>query len=269
MIHIRQLASAHLPLKTCLSAHGFITRTRRFRRKKGTCMRSSFFHAVTITGMLWMASFCQGSSSIRPAKPTHYFYTPTAYLNNEFELVASFHEISYALPHDLQFHASLFDNVGRICFGARYGIHDNLSIGGGLAWSLYSLPNRGHGIIHNDDHPRFGGFLCWGITKDSRFECALTPHFQLGYHFSMGCDYGMMITPSKWWSIIGEFGFSFDLNDSEPYFNTIWGARVHPPEVIPFLSFDAGIDFVESRPEDFAERFAPFFDVIFSMKTAR
>ena len=202
---------------------------------------------------------------IEAAQPTHYFYTPTAYLNNDFELVASLHEVSYALPQHLQFHASFVDNVGRINFGARYGIFDNLSVGAGLAWSLASFGR--HGVPHYA-RPRFGTFLTWGIIREPQFEAAITPHLQFGDHFSTGADFGMMITPSEYWSIIGEFGFSFDFTDNDPYLNTVWGARIHPPQ-IPFLSFDGGVDFVESRPEHFAREFAPFIDAIFTMKTVR
>lgn len=209
--------------------------------------------------------------TIEPAQPTHYFYTPTSYLNGPFDAVGSLHEVSYALPHRLQFHTSFLDNVGRINFGVRYGFFEQLSVGAGLAWSFATFPYGGHGIKHEDPHPRFGTFLCWGPVLEDRFEMSVTPHLQVGYHFSMGCDLGMMITPSEYWSIIGEFGFSFDFNTSTPWFNTIWGARVHPPQ-IPFLSFDGGLDFVENPPEDFAQSayaFRPFLDIIFTMKTIR
>jgi hypothetical protein len=212
-----------------------------------------------------LSSGIYGASTIKPARPTHYFYTPTAYLNDDFDLVASLHEAAYTLPYHLQMHTSLIDNVGRICFGARYGILPNLSVGAGVAWSIADFGMGGH-AVHHEYEPRFGTFLTWGFVRESSFEAALTPHMQLGNHISMGGDYGMMITPNVFWSIIGEFGFSFDFTDTEPYFNTVWGARVHPPQ-IPFLSFDGGVDFVESRPEDFAQHFGPFIDVIYTMKT--
>ncbi|MBN1308999.1 MAG: hypothetical protein JXA18_13835 [Chitinispirillaceae bacterium] len=208
--------------------------------------------------------------TIESANPTHYFYTPTAYLNSEFDMVGSLREASFTLPHKLQGHTSIVDNVGRICFGARYGIMSTLSVGAGLAWSFSTFPWGGHGI-HHEFEPRFGTFLCWGPVIEDHFEMSLTPHMQVGSRFSMGSDVGMMITPSNYWSIIGEFGFSFDFYDMEPYINTVWGARVHPPQ-IPFLSFDGGLDFVESRPEYFAQSrhaFRPFIDAIFTMKTMR
>jgi hypothetical protein len=225
---------------------------------------------VTVTGCYAAVSICQ-AFTIESAQPTHYFYTPTAYLNTEFDMVGSLHEAAFTLPYKFQAHTSIVDNVGRICFGGRYGITGNLSVGAGLAWSFSSFPYGGHGIKHEDPHPRFGMFLCWGPVLEDRFEMSVTPHFQVGYHFSMGGDAGMMITPSEYWSIIGEFGFSFDFNDARPYINTVWGARVHPPQ-IPFLSFDGGLDFVENPPEDFAQSeyaFRPFIDAIFTMKTMR
>ena len=207
------------------------------------------------------------SYTIKPARPTHYFFTPTAYLNNEFDLVASLHETSYALPGNIQFHTSFLDNVGRLCFGARYAILDNLSVGAGLAWSLASLTHHPHGVP-NYARARFGTHLTWGFVRNEIFEAALTPHMQLGDHISAGGDYGMMITPSEYWSVIGEFGFSFDFTDEIPYLNTVWGARIHPPQ-LPYLSFDGGVDFVESPARDFARNFAPFIDAIFTMKTIR
>ena len=208
-----------------------------------------------------------GAYRIKPARPTHYFFTPTAYLNDDFDLVASLHETAYTLPYHLQFYNSFLDNVGRVCFGARYGIIDNLSVGAGLAWSLASLTHYTHGIPHYAN-ARFGTFLTWGFIRNEHFEAVLTPHMQLGDTISAGGDYGMMITPMEFWSIIGEFGFSYDFSHNNPYFNTVWGVRIHPPQ-IPFLSFDGGVDFVESRPEQFARRFAPFIDVIYTMKTIR
>jgi hypothetical protein len=228
--------------------------------------RSSTFRSLALIALFFCTTFSQPNTQIQAAKPNHYFFTPTAYMNNEFEVVASMHEVSYTLPLKFQAYGSFVDNVGRLCFGARYGILDNLSVGAGLAWSLISFPRGGHAILHSDPHPRFGTYLCWGFLNFPKIEAALTPHIQAGYHVSVGADYGMMITPVDFWSIIGEFGFSFDISATTPYFNTIWGARVHPPQ-IPFLSFDFGLDFVERPPEEFARQFWPFFDVVFTMKT--
>ena len=230
----------------------------------------SFRFILLVAVILLSASEKGAAYTIEPARPTHYFYTPTAYLNTDFDMVASLHEGAYTLPYGFQAHMSMIDNVGRICFGGRYGILNNLSVGAGLAWSFATFPWGGH-AIHREFEPRFGTFLCWGPVLEDRFEMSITPHMQLGNHFSMGGDVGMMFTPSDFWSIIGEFGFSFDFNDALPYFNTVWGARVHPPQ-IPILSFDGGLDFVESPPESFAqhrEAFRPFIDAIFTMKTMR
>ncbi|MBN1575539.1 MAG: hypothetical protein JW913_03250 [Chitinispirillaceae bacterium] len=230
----------------------------------------SFFKSVIVLAVLLFPETGR-TFTIESAEPTHYFYTPTAYLNTEFDMVGSLHEAAYTLPYKLQAHTSIVDNVGRLCFGMRYGILNNLSAGAGLAWSFSSFPYEGHGILHSDPHPRFGTFLCWGPVLEDQFEMSVTPHMQIGYHFSMGGDVGMMITPSNYWSIIGEFGFLFDFNDARPYINTVWGARVHPPQ-IPFLSFDGGLDFVEKPPEEFAQSeyaFKPFIDAIFTMKTMR
>lgn len=223
--------------------------------------------SLLILLLLSVQIFSATRSSIRPAKPTHYFYTPTSYLNDEFDLVISFHEVSFVLPHKLQLHLSIVDNVGRICFGMRYGFFDNLSIGGGLAWSFSSL-SEGHAILRGYD-PRLGVFLCWGFVKSAGFEAALTPNIQVGDHTSAGLDLGMKITPSDYWSILGEVGISFDITDARPYINTIWGTRIHPP-TIPFLSFDLGIDVVERSPENFGRgrgAYGVFLDVIFTMKT--
>ncbi|MCX7726283.1 MAG: hypothetical protein N2053_05490 [Chitinispirillaceae bacterium] len=224
---------------------------------------------LCIIALLFLTSegFAAAAKSIRATKPTHYFYTPTAYINDEFDLVISFHEVSFVLPHKLQLHLSVVDNVGRICFGMRYGFFDNLSIGGGLAWSFATL-SEGH-AIHREFDPRLGVFLCWGFVKSAGFEAALTPNIQVGDHTSAGLDLGMKITPSDYWSVLGEVAISFDITDAMPYINTIWGTRIHPPQ-IPFLSFDVGIDVVERSPERFGRgrgAYGVFLDVIFTMKT--
>ena len=67
------------------------------------------------------------------------------------------------------------------------------------------------------------------------------------------------------------YGLLDDFSSARPYLNTVWGARIHPPQ-IHFLSFDGGIDFVEKPPEEFAQSrhaFRPFMDAIFTMKTMR
>jgi hypothetical protein len=77
--------------------------------------------------------FGEQEIKITPAKPTHYFYTPTAHVNPANHLVLSLHELSFGLSHHLQVQASLFDNIGRINFGAKYGLTDDLALGAGLA----------------------------------------------------------------------------------------------------------------------------------------
>ncbi|MBN1601170.1 MAG: hypothetical protein JW915_06150 [Chitinispirillaceae bacterium] len=223
-----------------------------------------FLKTVLLFSIAVLPSFA-AQTTLRAAKPTHYFYVPTAYLNNEFGLVVSLHEISFALPAKLQLHMSLLDNVGRLNFGARYGFADNLSIGAGMAWTFAQFPRGGHGIKHWAD-PRLGAFLAWGISKTSTFETCLVPQLQIGDHFSLGADFALKATPSSFWSFIWEFGTSLDLHDGELWINTDGGIRIHPP-TIPFLSFDVGIDLVEENLSDYNPHVAPYFDVIFAIRT--
>jgi len=207
-----------------------------------------------------------GFAAIRPAKITHLYYTPTAYLNDEYDLVVSLHEISYTLPQKLQIHMSLVDNIGRNCLGVRYALMDNMNIGAGVAKSFTTFNDGGHGIRDWDPHTRFGLFLAYGFVQSSSFEATVIPHAQLGYHISMGADLGFRKTPNEVFSLIGEIGSSFDLNDSEAYINLIGGVRIHPPK-IPFLSFDLGVDFTESNFDEFTKKVNPYIDIIFTMKT--
>lgn len=230
----------------------------------------SFYKSIAVLALAALPLF-SAQSTLRPAQPTHYFYVPTAYLNDEFDLVASLREVAFTLPANLQLHMSLVDNVGRLNFGARYGIKDNLSVGAGMAWTFVQITdNWHHGIKHEDDHgnkhPRLGAFLAWGITKTSTFEACLVPHMQLGDAFSLGADFALKATPSDFWSVIWEVGTSFDLSAGAFWFNTDGGVRIHPPE-IPFLNFDAGIDLVEENVEYHDFHVAPYFDVIFAIKT--
>lgn len=205
-------------------------------------------------------------ASVRPSQPTHYFYCPTAYVNPPFHFVGSLHEISYSLPPALQFHMSLLDNVGRINFGARYGFKDNLSVGAGMAWSFVDYTwDGGHGI-RRWYNPRLGLFLSYGFTRTENFEANITPHAQIGDHISIGADFALMGTPSVYWSIIFEAGFSFDINEGNPYVNFDGGFRIHPPK-IPFLNFDFGIDLVETSLSHYRPGVAAFFDVVFTMIT--
>jgi len=200
-------------------------------------------HSIIISVLFAATVFGERDVKITASKPTHYFYTPTASVNPENHLVLSLHEVSFGLPQHLQVQASLFDNIGRVNFGAKYGIADDLAVGAGAAWSLASFGH--HGIKH-EDAARFGAYLCYEIVQNRKFEASVTGHTQLFNHNSIGCDLGLMATPSSMWSAIGEVGTSIDFTDSPAsfWFNMDGGLRVHPPS-IPFLSFDGGIDIVE------------------------
>ena len=184
-------------------------------------------------------------------------------------MVVSLHEISFSLPANLQLQASLFDNIGRINFGAKYGIQDNLSVGAGIASSLVHIGSGGH-AIRPGDQARFGAFLCYEFVKTNTFEAVVVPHTQLFVHNSIGVDLGGMATPSDIWSIIWEVGTSFDLSDNPVgfWFNTDGGIRIHPPS-IPFLSFDCGIDVQEFLVNTPGAHTSPtiYFDAIFAMVT--
>jgi hypothetical protein len=210
--------------------------------------------------------FADRNVNITAAKPTHYFYTPTAYVNPANHLVLSLHEVSFGLPEHLQVQASLFDNIGRVNFGAKYGITDDLAVGAGTAWTLATFAPGFHGIKY-EDKPRFGAYLCYGFVRNPHFEAAVTGHMQLFNHNSIGCDFGLMATPSSMWSIIGEVGTSIDFTDNPAsfWFNMDGGLRIHPPS-IPFLNFDGGIDVVEFKIKE-STFVRPYIDVIFSMVT--
>ena len=78
-------------------------------------MNRHFFPAtLAIVGVFATGTVFGGqTTTIIAAKPTHYFYTPAAYVNPPNHLVLSLHEISFGLPQNLQIQASLFDNIGR------------------------------------------------------------------------------------------------------------------------------------------------------------
>jgi hypothetical protein len=119
------------------------------------------------------------ADEIRPSQPTHYMYTPKASVNEPFNLVLGLHEISFAFPYRLQLQASLLDNIGRINFGFKYGILDNLSVALGLAHTLVHIGTHDHGIP-SDAMPRLGAFLCWGFIESGHVEAAMSPHTQIG-----------------------------------------------------------------------------------------
>lgn len=222
-------------------------------------------HAVmALFAVSVISGICQ-ASTIRPAQPTHLFYTPTAYLNNPYDLVVSLHEISYTLPYDLQFHISLVDNIGRNCLGVRYALSDRMQLGAGLAHSITTFGDGGHGIKEWAES-RFGFFFCYGFARSSELEAAVTPHMQLGDHFSLGVDLGFMKNVNEVFSFIGEIGSSFDMTDEEAYLNLIPGIRIHHPKA-PFLSFDIGVDFTESPVRDFGSNINPYLDIIFAIQT--
>ncbi|MBD3390553.1 MAG: hypothetical protein GF418_00915 [Chitinivibrionales bacterium] len=204
--------------------------------------------------------------TIVPAAPTHFFYTPAAYVNPPWHLVVGLHEISFAFPGNLQVQLSLVDNIGRINFGAKYGILDRLSVGAGLAHTVVHFGYGDHGIP-NHARPRLGVFLCYGTPRTGAFEWSVTAHTQIGDHVSVGGDFGLMATPSDWWSFIFEIGTSVDLMDALLWVNADGGIRVHPPSV-PFLYFDAGVDLAEFPvKENPGIGVSPYFDVIFAMET--
>jgi len=239
-------------------------------------MRTKALKSVLI-GVMVFAGVSQAAEQevhITAAEPTHYFYTPMARVNQPYRLVTSLHEVSFSLPANLQLQASLFDNIGRINFGAKFGIQDNLSVGAGIASSLLHMGNGVHGVPSYAP-ARFGAFLCYEFVQTKTFEAALTPHTQLFDHYSMGADIGGMYTPSEIWSLIWEVGNSFDFSGSDKtpnttayYFNTDGGFRIHPPS-IPFLSFDGGIDVQEFQVNvpHASTSLTVFLDVIFAMVT--
>ncbi len=209
------------------------------------------------------------SQTIRPSKPTHLMYTPTPYVNPAYHLVIGLHEISFALPAKLQLQASIFDNIGRINFGAKYGLLDNMAVGAGMAYSF--MPHLGGGKhgIPNYATPRLGAFLTIGLVgnRSSSFQFNITPHTQIGDYFSIGADFGLMSSPHEMWSIIWEAGTSFTNHaDGQFYLNTNVGVRINPPKA-KFLFFDFGIDLNEFAVGDEKTSVSPYIDFIFAMNT--
>ncbi len=215
--------------------------------------------AILAVGLLTIAVSAK-NVTIRPAEPTHYFYTPKANVNPPNHMVIGLHEFSYAFPGNMQLQASVVDNVGRINLGAKFGLADNLSIGGGLASSFVEFGP--HGIHANDK--RLGLFLSYGVMQSGNMEMVITPHTQIGDRISLGLDLGMMFTPIDVWSFIWEIGSSVDTheNDGGLYLQTIGGFRIHPP-AIPFLNFDIGVEIEEFNVEH-DPNVGAFLDIIFS-----
>ena len=232
--------------------------------KKEKSMISRLKKVCIVLAIFIFNGFCASETTITASGPTHYFFTPMAQVNPPYSLVVSLHEISFSFPNNLQVQASIFDNIGRLAFGAKYGIYDNLSVGAGLANTLVHIGN-GHAI--HDAASRFGAYMCYGFIKNPTFEAAVTPNMQLFDHNSIGCDLGGMVTPSSIWSIIWEVGTSGDLTTSKFWFDTDGGLRIHPPS-IPFLNFDAGVvvsDFIVNDPRPSTSA-TIYFDAIFAMK---
>jgi hypothetical protein len=200
---------------------------------------------------------------IQASAPTHYFYTPTPYVNEPWNVVVGLHEMSICLPYNLQLQASLVDNIGRINFGAKYGFTRQFSVGAGLAYSLAHFGRGNHGIPHYAA-PRFGAYAVFGPVVSDQFELGITPQLQVGDRVSAGVDLGMQIRPNPVWSIIWEFGSSFDFEDDVVYLNTDGGVRVNPPKA-KFLYFDAGVDLEEFKiVKNTHPTVTAFFDVLFA-----
>ncbi|KMQ50633.1 hypothetical protein CHISP_2484 [Chitinispirillum alkaliphilum] len=218
-----------------------------------------FLFVLLLSGTLFSQA-----TTIVASRPTHYLFTPTAYVNEPYHLVLGFREISYAFPGNLQIQASLFDNIGRINLGAKYGVAENMAIGAGMAHSLMYPWTGGHGIRRYHS-PRFGIFFTLGVVQNPEMEAALTFHSQIGNSFSVGCDFGLKYTPVDVWSFMAEVGTSFNLSEPRFYLNTIGGIRIHPPN-LPFLNFDLGINLTEFSPGS-GVNIGVYIDFIFAMIT--
>lgn len=224
-------------------------------------------HIITGISSILLAATVSIGQTIRPSEPTHLMYTPTPNVNPAYHLVIGLHEISFALPAKLQLQASIFDNIGRINFGAKYGLFDNMSIGAGMAYSFMDHLGQGHHGIW--DEPRLGAFLTFGLLgNSSSTQLNVTPHTQIGKYFSIGADLGLMASPHPMWSIIWEVGTSFtNYADGQFYLNTDVGIRINPPRA-KFLFFDFGIDLNEFNVNKYAEpTVSPYIDFTFAMNT--
>jgi hypothetical protein len=216
---------------------------------------------------LAIVAWTKGNSTgitLEPAAPTHYFYTPTPYINEPMHIVIGLHELSMGLPYNLQVQASLFDNIGRVDFGAKYGFNRQFSVGAGLAYSIAHMGLGNHGIPRTS-MPRIGLYAVYGPIVSDQFELGLTPNLQVGDRVSLGADMGMQIRPNPMWSIIWEVGSSYDFADYLLYLNTDAGIRVNPPQIKHFF-FDAGIDLEEFAVNVVSPKptVGLFLDVIFA-----
>lgn len=226
------------------------------------------FLIVYISSILLSASLSIGQT-IRASAPTHLMYTPTPYVNNAYHLVAGLHEASFALPAKLQLQFSIMDNIGRINFGAKYGLLDNMALGAGMAYTFIHIGDGVHGIGNFDD-PRLGVFLAIGLVgdKSSPFQLNITPHTQIGHYFSIGADLGLLSSPHPLWAIIWEVGSSLTSYDhGQFYLNTNLGIRINPQSA-KFLFFDFGIDLNEfAVSEGATPTVSPYIDFTFAMRT--
>jgi hypothetical protein len=227
--------------------------------------------AIAILALCSAASAASNSNvTLRPAKPTHYLYMPMARVNPPGHMVVGLHEFSYAMPGKLQIQASLLDNIGKTCLAAKYGLARDMAIGGGLAWTIANLDekrNWHHGVPHYAD-PRLGLFLTYDIAESKNVGMAVTPHTQIGDHFSLGADFGMRITPVNFWSFLWETGVSVDITDGELYLYGIGGLRIHPPTV-PFLFIDVGVGTNEFKMSEFKPGPKVFIDAMVCFITGR
>ena len=184
--------------------------------------------------------------TLSPSEPSHYLYSPMARVTPENHLVLGLREISYGLPGNLHIQMSLVDNIGKTNLAAKYGLADNLAIGAGLASTFINMGD--HGIPSSDS--RVGAFLTYALVDRGDFSMAITPHTQIGSRLSIGCDFGLMKTPTETWSFLFEAGLSADTHKDEGalYLYTTGALRIHPPS-ISFMFIDAGVGTNEFRAE--------------------
>jgi hypothetical protein len=233
---------------------------------KSIVQKSVVLIAVLAIGFGAFAQQSRNSQNVtlRPTQPTHYLFMPTARVNSPGDLVLGFHEISYAMPGNLQIQASIIDNIGRTCLAAKYGIANNMAIGGGLASTLVNI--AWHAIPPSD--ARLGMFFVYEFENRKEFAMAISPHTQLfGNGFSFGMDFGMRFTPVDFWSFLWEAGSSIDV-ERGLYLNAICGLRIHPPTV-PFLFITVGVAASDFNVSDFNTRARPYFDVMIAFKTGK
>jgi len=208
----------------------------------------------------------------RAAEPTHYFFMPTALVNQPGDLVLGFHEVSYALPGKLQLQFSLFDNIGRLDLAAKYGFHRNLAGGLGLAHSIISYGK--HGVptwAPERAQARFGAFLAYEFST-RYYGMVVTGHTQIGDHISIGADLGGKISPTSVWSFIWEAGISVDTyseddnhdgyDDGGVYLYGIGGIRFQLTNVRG-LYFDIGVHAKEFNVDPFKPKAGVFFDIMY------